>query len=78
MKKIAQTLFILVLVLSLTSCLSMGLASLLENPKIETPFFGTMDTCYGYEKLSWGMTYKQVKDAGYPLTTAEEKKYLYS
>ena len=73
MKKIAQTLFILVLVFSLTSCLSMGLASLLENPKIETPFFGTMDTCYGYEKLSWGMTYKQVKDAGYPLTTAEEK-----
>lgn len=75
MKKIAQTLLILVLVFCLTSCLSMGLTSLMENPKTNISFSGTMNTTFGYENLYWGTSYNSVKDVGYPLTDKQNDKY---
>lgn len=35
-----------------TSCLS--LVTQQKNPKVETPFSGTMNTLYGYEGIKWG------------------------
>lgn len=71
MKKIAQLLLLLGLVVSFTSCLSMGLSSLLTNPKVEIPFSGTMNTTFGYENLYWGTSYDSIVKAGYPLTNKE-------
>ena len=73
MKKIICGVTTLVLLFLFTSCLSLGINPFAMNTKIQIPFSGTMDTCYGYENLKWGMSFKQVKDAGYPLTNSEKK-----
>ena len=67
MKKIAQLLLLLGLVVSFTSCLSMGFDELdepiLENKyKYPSDFVGPMNPFLGYETITWGDSYKSVKE----------------
>ena len=70
-RKIILTILLVLSVLCLTSCLSTMLTSFISNTKVDIPFSGTMDPCFGYENLSWGTSYNAIKDAGYPLTKPE-------
>ena len=47
MKKIICGVTTLVLLFLFTSCLSLGINPFAMNTKIQIPFSGTMDTCYG-------------------------------
>lgn len=76
-RKIILTILLVLSVLCLTSCLSTMLTSFIANTKVDIPFSGSMDTRYSYENLSWGTSYKNVVNAGYPLTASENKDVFF-
>lgn len=60
-----------------TGCFSTSLFdSFRENEKVYISFSGSMNPSYGYEKLLWGMSYKDIVKNGYPLT-ADSDDVLY-
>lgn len=76
MKKIFNILLVCIFILSLSGCFTMsGISPFAMNTKVDIPFSGTMNPCYGYENLTWGQSYKSIKDAGYPLTHVEDDDF---
>ena len=62
-----------------TGCLT---GNLFSNKKVNVPFYGTMDTRFGYEDLYWGITFDDAsKLAGYPVKkcrhSSESVEYFY-
>ena len=62
-----------------TGCLT---GNLFSNKKVNVPFYGTMDTRFGYEDLYWGITFDDAsKLPGYPVKkcrySAESVEYYY-
>ena len=70
-KNFLSIVFLLILVLLNSSCLSAMLLAERPNKKIDIPYYSVMDTRFGYEDLYWGITFDEAeKLEGYPI-----KKY---
>ena len=66
MKKGIKFVGLLFACLYLTSCATVD--AIFKNEKIDIPFDGPMDTRFGYESISWGTTYKKIRNDGvYPV-----------